>query len=358
MSLSAAPHSKELDMLVFIRSVWHALRLLSRFLISFFNWRGTVGVNLDKRHKWQDDIAASVELYNNWFLDFAPETYRTEREKAAKEVEAMLTRTVHLRSLTPTELRAHPKMLFALRMSTAPPIARDRLIGLANVSKSLVGTMEKDGILPPQMDEATLTENLQKITDMIMRLADRDIFPWLAENRVPSEQETGRAATIIADRLCGANADFIVRNAQESRQLSKIKTWLEGRGYTDVSGKCNLGKMLPGTFAFRLNAPGLKEDNQSVNIPIDAVIMPLTAKEGDLPILVEAKSAGDFTNTNKRRKEEAMKASQLRRKYGQDVRFILFLCGYFDSGYLDYEAAERIDWVWEHRMEELAEFGL
>ena len=37
---------------------------------------------------------------------------------------------------------------------------------------------------------------------------------------------------------------------------------------------------------------------------------------------------------------------------------ILFLCGYFDSGYLGYEAAEGIDWVWEHRMADLAEFGL
>ncbi len=36
----------------------------------------------------------------------------------------------------------------------------------------------------------------------------------------------------------------------------------------------------------------------------------------------------------------------------------LFLCGYFDSGYLGYEAAEGIDWVWEHRIDDLAKFGL
>ena len=34
------------------------------------------------------------------------------------------------------------------------------------------------------------------------------------------------------------------------------------------------------------------------------------------------------------------------------------LCGYFDSGYLGYEAAEGIDWVWEHRIGDLEEFGL
>jgi hypothetical protein len=45
-------------------------------------------------------------------------------------------------------------------------------------------------------------------------------------------------------------------------------------------------------------------------IPIDAIIQLIGAKEGDLPLMIEAKSAGDFTNTNKRRKEEAFKVTQ------------------------------------------------
>ena len=98
-------------------------------------------------------------------------------------------------------------------------------------------------------------------------------------------------------------------------------------------------------------------DNGVIHV-IDTVIMPKTAKAGELPLLIEAKSAGDFTNVNKRRKEEAMKMGLLRSTYGPRVRFILFLCGYFDSGYLGYEAAEGIDWVWEHRIDELAAFGL
>ena len=86
--------------------------------------------------------------------------------------------------------------------------------------------------------------------------------------------------------------------------------------------------------------------------------MPKAANPGDFPLLLEAKSAGDFTNVNKRRKEEAAKMGQLRHTHGDSVRFNLFLCGYFDSGYLGYEAAEGIDWVWEHRIDDLAGFGL
>ena len=95
-----------------------------------------------------------------------------------------------------------------------------------------------------------------------------------------------------------------------------------------------------------------------MNIPIDAVIMPENSKGTQLPLFFEAKSAGDFTNTNKRRKEEAVKMTQLRNAYGKKVQFNLFLCGYFDSGYLGYEAAEGIDWVWEHRIGDLALFGI
>jgi type II restriction enzyme len=97
---------------------------------------------------------------------------------------------------------------------------------------------------------------------------------------------------------------------------------------------------------------------QGVNIPIDAVIMPKKAKPGDFPVFFEAKSAGDFTNTNKRRKEEAKKIAQLRSTYGNKVQFNLFLCGYFDSGYLGYEASDGIDWVWEHRIDDLTLFGI
>jgi hypothetical protein len=77
-----------------------------------------------------------------------------------------------------------------------------------------------------------------------------------------------------------------------------------------------------------------------------------------LPILIEAKSAGDFTNTNKRRKEEAQKHTQLQERFGLDVVYVLFLCGYFGDGYLSYEAEAGMDFVWEHRSDDLLRLGL
>jgi hypothetical protein len=114
--------------------------------------------------------------------------------------------------------------------------------------------------------------------------------------------------------------------------------------------------MEPGTYTFRMNLAVGKA--LKVNIPVDVVIQPLKLRKDRLPILIEAKSAGDFTNTNKRRKEEATKIHQLQATYGENVPFVLFLCGYFGSDYLGYEAAEGIDWIWEHRIDDLVKLGL
>lgn len=316
-----------------------------------------MGVNLDKPQRWKEDTQRSVDYYNEWFLNFAPSAYRDTRAKTTIYVEDILQRTRNLRALTADLLLQNPDALEMFRMSTAPPIARDRLVGLAQVTKSLVENMEKKHRVSPRMAEDQLREELGRMIATITRLIDRDIFTWLDTGDEPSAVDVNRAATVVADRLCGMLADPLIRNAQEKRQLDRMSEWLGGRAYT-VSEIRDIQQMQPGTYAHRVNVSALQDGHEVINIPIDTIVMPKTASTGDLPLLVEAKSAGDFTNTNKRRKEEATKMRQLRNAFGPDIRFILLLGGYFDSGYLGYEAAEGIDWVWEHRMDDLEEFGL
>ncbi|MDB0567596.1 XamI family restriction endonuclease [Ralstonia solanacearum] len=373
-----------------------------------------MSINRDKPDHWKADIKASVDLYNAWFMDFAPQTFRDERVRSAKQVENALKSTANLTNISPALLKQHPEVLPMLRMATCPPIARDRLIGLAGVSKNLVKCMEdkdKPGV-PPRMSAKKLDEELTQIGSIITRMADRDIFVWLESGEPATETDVHRAATIVADRLCGAQSDPIIRNEQENRQLRSIAAWLNARDYKrlDPDDGIKFNAMPPGTYSFRMNVPvaltveeneavtadaeeteedraeaedgaGFETDVEAtvpqeakvgaavvpeaivvattVNIPVDVVIMPKDAKPGDFPLLIEAKSAGDFTNVNKRRKEEAQKIRQLKRHYHQhNVRFGLFLCGYFDSGYLGYAAADGIDWVWEHRIDDLAGYAL
>ena len=212
----------------------------------------------------------------------------------------------------------------------------------------------------PRMKRTQLITELQKISDIIRKMADPDIFTWLSGNRSPDETEIIRSSTIVADRLCGAVADPIIRNAQEKRQLAAITALLESKGYKLAGSGTHYDEMPAGTFSFHTNVPVIVAgtEGDKVNIPVDVAIMPLSASAGDIPLFIEAKSAGDFTNVNKRRKEEAVKMQQLKNTFGKGVSYLLFLCGYFDSGYLGYEAAEGIDWIWEHRISDLEKLGI
>jgi hypothetical protein len=312
-------------------------------------------INADKPQLWRQDIQNSVSLYNEWFLRAAPEAYRSTRSKIVGEVEGAFRQTSNLSQISPQILRASPDILRTLRMSTAPPIARDRLVGLADSTRNVVYSLE-NGAIPPRA--TGLDAHLDRICAVLVDLLDLDLFEWIKTGAQPDPRQWELAKVVVGDRLCGAIADPLVRNAQEQRQLALIAQWLDGRGYVKKahpSGR-ELQGMEAGTYSFRQIV--VVGDVKQVNIPVDVVIQPHSPKPSSLPVLVEAKSAGDFTNTNKRRKEEATKVRQLQDKYGAECSLLLFLCGYFDAGYLGYEAAEGLDWVWEHRIDDLAQAGV
>jgi hypothetical protein len=195
-------------------------------------------INSDKPRLWKADVAQSIDFYNDWFLRFAPDTYRKQRVIRTKEVLAAFEKT----------------------------------------------------------------------------------------------------------------------NTIEKRQVAALKRWLLRHGYKQIASEeaGNLDAMLPGTFTFLPLSAGTKKP--SANIPIDCVVKPIHAgKRGQL-FVIEVKSSGNATSTNRWRSKEAQKFEQLKERYGENVKFILLLCGNFDPFYLGYQAAEGIDWVWEHRLDDLSAY--
>lgn len=116
-------------------------------------------INADKPHLWKSDVATSVDRFNQWFMDFAPEAFRSTRVQTTEHVKAALVATNDLRTLDAATLKANPGALPTIRMCTAPPLAVDRLVGLADTSKNLVGRMER-GKLPTKMPTAEIDEEL------------------------------------------------------------------------------------------------------------------------------------------------------------------------------------------------------
>jgi len=180
-------------------------------------------INADKTHLWKADIAASVDRFNQWFIGFAPDAFRSQRLETTELVRKALLATKDLRSVNSATLKANPGALPTLRMCTAPPLAVDRLVGLAAANRNLVGRME-DGKLPARMQEIDIDTELDKLCQILSQLLDRDIFPWLANRTSPTNRERERASTIVADRLCSAVANPIIRIRIFRQQLPGLRS--------------------------------------------------------------------------------------------------------------------------------------
>ena len=238
-----------------------------------------MAVNLNKPHRWKADIAESVRAYNRWFLASAPRAFREQREIANEQVSSAMAETYNLTRIDVATLKEHPEILSSLRMATAPPLARDRLGGLAGANKGLIQKMEKQGAIPPRMPPAELYQHLSRIGKVLTSLIDQDICPWIPEGRAPVRDEVRVSAIVIADRLCGVTANPVIRNAQEDRQLASVAEWLLRRGYRRIPSRNanDLASMPSGAFSFRMNVEGWIDEGgvKTVKIPVDIVVKSL-----------------------------------------------------------------------------------
>ncbi len=283
-------------------------------------------------------------------MSFAPQTFRSARKGAFEKVKIAFSFFRSVVDLDDAFLEQSPTVLTVLRHMTCPPLASDRLAGLAGVPPSVVNSFETG-----KARKRTLQTYASKIMDVIRDLLDFDLFSWIDEAKTPSKFQRELATMVVSDRLCGAVTDPLIRNEQERRQIRAIVGFLQKKGYVEAKPR-TYSDLKPGEYAIHLPIY-VRVGAQRVKIPGDVSIQPRSGRQGELPILIEAKSAGDFTNVNKRSKEEATKVRQLKESYG-DARFVLFLGGYFDSGYLGIAAAEGIDWVWEHRISDMEKLEL
>jgi hypothetical protein len=300
--------------------------------------------------EWPQDIDRSVAEYDDWYLRESPEMFVHARERAVIEVEEAMRVTNDFGTFATDALVARPSLLFVARMCVSPPMARDRFVGFSGASKTLVLSMERDGVIPPRTRK--LGMQLQVICDFLLPLLDPEIFCWLASKRSPTVDERNKALLVIGERLANAFYLPVLRNTQEMRQKQLMREYLEDEDFEETVELPF--EMTPGTFSFGRNVRVVQEDGAPQNLPVDCVVSPL---DPSLPLAcVEMKSAGDFTNVNKRRKEESSKHDALKRAHGDSAVFLLQLFGYFGLPYLGFEAAAGIDWAWDHRLVDLAPY--
>jgi len=317
----------------------------------------SLALNRESSSRWKEDIAMSIESYNRWYMKTAPKAAGAVREEALRKTKKAFKETGNLRDLTAAEIIAHPDILAPLRMATSPVLSRARLATLAGVSPSLIRTLENGTAEGARLSPRRLKEEGEKIVEVLKQMVDPDVCSWVGEGTEPSAYKVTIAVHVVADRLSQVMSASLLRQMPEEKQLGDLVTWLKAKGYRELSHdeEFSLMEMPEGTYTFRRSVPVTLKTPKGPStryVSVDALVKPMGARAGSLPVMIEAKAAGDTTNTLKRMKEEAQKMSQLSADYG-DVPYLLLLFGHFDEGYLSYEGSHGIDWAWSHRLGDL-----
>lgn len=297
---------------------------------------------------WEPDIEQSVAEYGAWYREHSPKMFANARDRAVIAVEEAMRLTEDFRAFDADALLARPSMLFVARMCVAPPMARERFVGFARAKESLVEAMETKGVIPARTKAPRA--QLEAMAGFLRPLLDPLLFVWVHDGRDPTDLERDRALLVVGERLATALYLPEHRNAQEARQKQRMRSYLASNGFEESPAPA--WELPPGTFGFGRTVEGRRQGGNPQKLPIDCVVAP---PDKTLPLaLVEMKSAGDFTNVNKRRKEESDKHASLKRAHGEKIAFLLQLFGYFDDRYLDFESSAGIDWAWDHRLSDLA----
>lgn len=140
----------------------------------------------------------------------------------------------------------------------------------------------------------------------------------------------------------------------ETRQYVLLNNWLLRHGYKQTASDeyGSLDTMPSGSFSFcRTSSSGKK--TTSTNIPTYCIVNPIDACKVRRPVIIEAKSSESISSSVRSAKKDAKKFATFKDHYKGNAEFMLLLCGHFDGYYLGPQAAEGIDWVWQHRLDDL-----
>jgi len=305
-------------------------------------------MNAKSSENWESDRVVAKEQIIDW-LAITTST-KNSRSILENQITLVLDELARLNSVEKAIVK-NPRILTSLRSLTRRDIGTSQIATFLGVGTSMYEAIERA--------EKPVAPILSGIVSLLEKELDESLAPWIVENRNPAKEEMNRSVIVAADRILKRSTSTELRYKHEPRQLDKLKGYLDSKGYSEVSGTgiSNPRKdMKPGSYAFRVNIDGLTIDGVTLKQNVDTLIMPFSKSSGLLPIFLEAKSMTDEVNPNKRQKEEAQKVDNVRRKWqdkSERLNFVLLLGGTVPRRYLEVEAGSGLDWIWEHRVNDL-----
>jgi hypothetical protein len=154
------------------------------------------------------------------------EAYLEIFDEKRSAVEELLEQTVDLAQLTEqaVEVLSSPNLLEAVRYLPGPPISADDLKVVADV------------VLSPSRLRGS-PEMARQVIETVMLGLDRNRFPWVGEDREPTEAEKVVAAVATAALIAQRRVMTNRQNESKEEQEAAVKGRLSAEGFAEVPSR-------------------------------------------------------------------------------------------------------------------------
>ena len=289
--------------------------------------------------QFETDRLLAIHAFRERRMQGPLEQYLEAFEGSRDAIDTLLESTVDLTGLLDkaVDVLSDADLLAAVRYLAGPPISTDDLKTLADDASLTPSRLRAD----PAM--------AKKVIEVILMGVDRMRFPWLAEQREPTEAE--RQAAVVATAALLAQRSVMTGRANESKdeQEEAIKAALRSWGFNEVERRTihNMSDAPDaGTFCGESQFGSRKAD--VIARLYDGRIMP-----------IEAKVSNSSTNSVKRlNNDAAAKARQWTQEFGTtNVVPVAVLGGVFKIHNLrSAQDQDHLTIFWAHNLEPMAVF--
>lgn len=178
--------------------------------------------------RWTEDqlragAEAAIDIFREVRMREPLEKYLDVFDEVRKAIENLLELTVDLSQLSDQALAvlADPGLLEALRYLAGPPVSKDDLETLAQA----------------RLNPATLRgdpEMVQRVIQTVLLGLDRNRFPWVADDREPTENERDAAAMASAALIASRRVMTARANESKTEQESAVADQLLREHFDEV----------------------------------------------------------------------------------------------------------------------------
>lgn len=290
------------------------------------------------REQLEADRQAAIAVFREERMTEPLEDYLSFFQTAREAMEDTLELTNDLRDARTyaPELMVDAELAEAARYLASPPISKDDLVTITEV------TMAR-GLIAAEPDRA------RKLLETILLGLDRERFPWVTENREPTEAE--RQAAIIASAALRAT------RLSETKRRSEGKRDQENEVKRFLIAECQFSEVVAREIPHLNLAPPPGRFSGEVMVGSRRSDVPIRLWDGRL-MPTECKVSNSATNSYKRiNNDAAVKAVVWRQEFGV-VNCVptAILSGVFTLSNLEYAQGRGLTLFWAHDLSPLRDF--